>query len=265
MPSLEKANQPSAYLAAKISALRRKQVATAALTGVAMAVGVGVELLALAMFFDWWLDLAWGARLVLLAAQLGLFTYILLRFVAHPLLHQPDEDELALMVEKARSAFRSRLIATVQFTRPGALPAGTSAAMVDAMVEETEAMAAPMDFNAIVSTEKLKKLGAVAGTVTLVGILGLIAGGTVSIDLLRRVFLSNTPVPRKTRINVVDGNKVVGRGDTVRLEAWTGGVIPSSGKLEVKYRGRRTLEYNLEQDRESRRRFGRSIENIQDS
>jgi len=265
MPSLEKANQPSAYLAAKISALRRKQVATAALTGVAMAVGVGVELLALAMFMDWWLDLPWGARFVLLAAQLGVFTYIFLRFVAQPLLHQPDEDDLALMVEKARSAFRSRLIAAVQLTRPGAIPAGTSAAMVDAMVQDTEAMAAPMDFNAIVSTEKLKKLGAVAGTVTLLGVLGLVAGGAVSMDLLRRVFLSNTPVPRKTRISIVDGNKVVGRGDTVRLEAWAGGVIPSSGKLEVKYRGRRTLEYNLEQDRESRRRFGRSIENVQDS
>src|SRR6266700_5375520 len=151
MPSLEKTNQPSAYIAAKIAALRRKQVSTAALTGMAMAVGVEVELLALAMFFDWWLDLPWGARLVLLGAQLGVFAYILLRFVAHPLLHQPDEDELALMVEKARSGFRSRLIAAVQLTRPGAIPAGTSGAMVDAMVQETEAMAAPMDFNAIVS------------------------------------------------------------------------------------------------------------------
>src|SRR6185369_13942515 len=203
----KKVAQASTFLGAKLAALRRRQVATAALTGLAMALGVGVEMLALAMFVDWWLDLAWGIRLVLLIVQVALLGYIGLRHVVAPVLHQPDDDELALMVEKARSAFRSRLIATVQLTRPGALPAGTSAAMVDAMVEETEAMAAPMDFNAIVSTEKLKKLGAVAGTVTLVGILGLIAGGTVSIDLLRRVFLSNTPVPRKTRINVVDGNK----------------------------------------------------------
>src|SRR5712691_605373 len=114
MPFLEKTNQPSAYIAAKIAALRRKQVATAALTGTAMAVGVEVELLALAMFVDWWLDLPWGVRLVLLAAQFGVFICIFLRSVAHPLIHQPDEDELALMVEKARSAFRSRLIAAVQ-------------------------------------------------------------------------------------------------------------------------------------------------------
>src|SRR6266700_545278 len=111
MPSLEKTNQPSAYIAAKIAALRRKQVSTAALTGLAMAVAVEVELLALAMFFDWWLDLPWGVRLLLLIGQGGLLGYILLRFVAKPILRPPDDDELALMVEKARVNFRTRLIA----------------------------------------------------------------------------------------------------------------------------------------------------------
>src|SRR3954469_24974740 len=111
MPPLEQ--KPSPYLSAKIAALRRKHVGAAALTGLAMAVGVGVELLALAMFVDWWLDLPWAARLVLLAAQLGALTYLLVRFVVRPLIRQPDEDELALMVEKARSVFRSRLIAAI--------------------------------------------------------------------------------------------------------------------------------------------------------
>src|SRR2546423_672722 len=93
---------PSPFLAAKLGALRRKQVATDALTGFAMAVGVEVELLALMMFVDWCLDLAWGARLAFLVAQLGIVGYILLRFVAAPILHPPDGDELALMVERAR-------------------------------------------------------------------------------------------------------------------------------------------------------------------
>ena len=254
----------SPFLAAKITALRRKQVATVALTGAAMALGVGVELLALAMFFDWWLDLAWGVRLLLLLAQTGIMTYLLLRFVVAPLLHPPDEDELALMVEKARSIFRSRLIAAVQLTRPGSIPSGASAPMVDAMVEETEAIAAPLDFNSIVSTDKLKKLGAVACVVTVLGACGMISGGRVAADLLKRVFLSTTPVPRKTRVRVVDGDKIIGRGDSVRLEAWVAGVVPSGGKVEVKHPGRRTQEFSLEQDREDRRRYGRTIENVQD-
>jgi hypothetical protein len=106
-------------LGARLARLRRKHVSTAALTGVAMAVGVGIELLALSMFLDWWLDLAWGVRLALLLGQAALFAFIALRFIATPLLHQPDDDDLALMVEKARPEFRSRLIASIQLTRTG--------------------------------------------------------------------------------------------------------------------------------------------------
>ena len=262
-PPATRARSP--FIAAKLAGLRRKVVATEALTGVAMAAGVGVEALALAMFADWALDLAWGARLLLLVAQLGILASILLRLVARPLLHQPDDDRLALMVEKGRSIFRSRLIASVQLAQPGAIPPGASVAMAEAMVAETEAIAAPLDFNAVVSTDKLKKLGALAATVLVLGLGGYISGGVVTRDLLKRAFLSSTPVPRKTRITVVDGNKIVGRGDSVRLEVWVKGVIPSSGKLEVKYRGRRSQEFSLERDRANRQRFGRTIDNVQDS
>ncbi len=255
----------SAFLMAKISGLRRKLVMTHGLTGMAVAVGMGVEVLALVMFIDWCLDLAWWVRLVLFVAQTGLLGYVLLRLVAEPILRPPNDDELALMVERARTIFRSRLIASVQLSREGAIPPGASAAMVDAMVEETEAIAAPMDFNAVVSTEKLKKLGAVALLVAVLGIFGLIYGGRTSMDLLKRAFLSTAPVPRKTRITVRDGNKVIGRGDNVRLEAWVAGVIPGNGKVEIRYPGRQSQQFSLEEDRGNRQRFGRTIENVQDS
>src|SRR3954468_21985812 len=155
-PPRKAALTASRFLAAKMAPLRGQQVATDALTGLAMAAGVGVELLALAMFVDWWLDLPWAARLISLLAQLGLFAFILLRFIVRPILRPPDDDDLALMVEKARSIFRSRMIASVQLTRPGVIPPGASQAMVDALVQETEVIAAPMDFNSIVSADKLK-------------------------------------------------------------------------------------------------------------
>jgi len=257
---------PSALLHAKITALRHKHVWTAALTGIAMAVGVGVELLALAMFVDWWLDLPWTVRLLFLIVQLALFTYIFVRFVFMPVLRQPDDDELALMVERARPEFRSRLIAAIQLTRPGAISAGISPVLVDAMVEETEAMAAPVDFTHIVSTDKLKKLGALAIFVLVLGMAGMLYGRSTTWDLLKRSFLSNTPVPRKTHVTVLDGNKIIGRGDSVRLEAYVEkGIIPSTGKVEVRYRGRRAQEFSLEQNRDNRIHFGRTIENVQDS
>src|SRR5438046_773249 len=91
--------EPSGLLREKINALRRRHVAVHTLTGVAMALVVGLELLALAMFLDWWLELPWALRLASLVAQLGVFSYILIRFILAPILRQPDEDQLALMVE----------------------------------------------------------------------------------------------------------------------------------------------------------------------
>ena len=79
---------PSSLLAGKLVALRRRHVLVAMLTGLAMAVVVGIELLALAMFVDWWLALPWGLRLVSLAAQFAAFTAILLRQVINPWLRQ---------------------------------------------------------------------------------------------------------------------------------------------------------------------------------
>ncbi len=266
-PTLPETNRvpPSPLLNAKIAGLRRKHVAVAVLTGIAMAVVVGGELLALAMFLDWWLDLPWGARLVLLAAQLAVFGWILWQMILTPARRQPGDDELALLVERARPAFRSRLIASMQLTRPGAIPPGASAALVDAMVEETEAIAAPMDFHQVVATDRLKKLGALAGFVLVLGLFGMLFGRPITTDLLKRALLSHIPVPRKTRVLMVDGNKVIGRGDNVRLEAEARGIIPSTGKIVVRYRGRREQEFNLEQDRQLRSRFGRTIENVQDS
>jgi hypothetical protein len=257
--------QPSPLLQRKINGLRRRHLAVAVLTGISMAVAVAIELLALAMFFDWWLDLPWGLRFISLLVQAGIFTFLVLRMIVRPLLRQPDDDELALMVERARPEFQGRLIAAVQLTRSSEVAAGTSAAMIDALVEETEAFAQPVDFRTIVPTDRLRRFGLLASFVLLMGLGGFIYGRAITVDLLQRVFLSNLPVPRKTRVLVPDGNKIIGRGDAVRLEAFAQGIIPAHGQVEVRYRTRRTQVYSLEQNRENRIHFGRTIDNVQES
>jgi len=266
-PKIESAPviESSRVLGEKISALRHRHVTVLAMTGLAMAVVVGIELLALAMFLDWWLELPWVVRLISLLAQLGAFAYILSRFVLVPILRQPDEDELALMIEKARPEFRSRLISAVQLARPGAVPPGASSALASATIAETEALAGPFDFRQIVPTDRLKKFGLMAVMVPMLGILGFAAGRETCTDLLKRVFLSNIPVPRKTRIIVPEGSRIVGIGDTVRLEAFVQGIIPAHGKVEVKYRTRRAQEFPLEQNKDNPINFGRTLENVQDS
>ena len=257
--------QPSRLLLGKLAALRRRHVMVAVLTGIAIAVAVAIELGALAMFFDWWLNLFYGVRLLSLIVQLTVFTFILLRLVVRPLIQQPDDDELALMMERARPEFRGRLIASVQLTRATDLAPGTSPAMVDALVEETEGFAQAVDFPRIVPLDRLYRFGMVALVVLVIGGGGFIYGQAVTVDLLKRVFLSNVPVPRKTRVVVVDGNKIVGRGDSVRLEAYAQGIIPSSGRVEVRSLSRRSQTYPLEQNRDNKIHFGRTIENVQES
>ena len=254
----------SALLQERIDALRRRQVTVAVATGLATLVVVGLELLALAMFLDWWLELPWAVRLLSLLGQIGVFGWILLRMVVSPLVRQPDDDELALMVEKARPEFRSRLIAALQLARPNAIPPGASPALVSALVEETERLARPEDFRRIVSTERLKKFGVLAVVIPLLAIAAFTRTRETSIELLKRVFLSNVPVPRKTRIVVPEGDRIVGRGDTVRLEAFVEGIVPARGKVWVQYRSRRAQEFPLEQNREDARQFLRTLENVQD-
>ena len=254
----------STLLAQRLDALRRRHVLVAALSGLAMTVVVSLELLALALAADWWLELPWAIRLALLVAQIGVFFCLALLYIALPLLRQPDEDELALMVERAKPEFRSRLIAAVQLVRPGAVPPSASTSLVNALVEETEALARPSDFASIASTERLKRFGAMAVIVPLLALAAFLAARDTCTVLLKRALLSNVPVPRKTRILVPEGNRVVGLGDTVRLEAFVQGITPARGQLEVNYRNHRGQEYPLEQNRENYRHFGRTLENVQD-
>jgi len=257
--------QPSLLLDGKIRGLRRRHVTVAVFTGLAISLSVFVELLALEMFADWWIDLDWSVRLVLLIGLIGLVSGILFRLVLLPLVRRPDDDEVALIVEKACPQFRTRLIASLQLARPGAIPAGSSAALAEATVKQTEQVASSINFRSFVPTDRLLKFGVMALTVALIGILGLTAGQATVWDLLKRAFLSHTPVPRKTHISVRDGDKVVGIGDNLRLEAIVQGIVPANGKVEVKFRSRRVQEYPLEQDKENKIRFGRTIENVQES
>lgn len=255
----------SDLLTAKLQALRRRHVAVQVATGLATVLIVGVELLAIAMFIDWWIELPWFWRLLSLAGQIALNGFLLWQLVLTPLLRQPDEDELALWVEKARPEFRTRLIASIQLTRPGAVPEGASASLVSALVTETEDLARPQDFGRTVATDRLSKFGALAMIVPLIALLGFVAGRGTCVDLLKRVLLSHVPVPRRTRVLVPEGNRIIGIGDTIRLEAFVQGIIPAHGKVEIRHASRRPQEFALEQNRANPANFARTLENVQES
>jgi hypothetical protein len=252
---------PSVVLAEKIAAVRHKQVGVAAGTGIGMAVGVFIILLGIAMLLDWWMDCPLGVRVVMLSAVLGVAGVIAWRFILTPVRHQPDDDTIALTVEKARPQFRSRLISSIQFPRPGVIVPGTASSLARVTIAETEALARPLDFNEVISTRELQKVSTWAIAVLALGIFSFMFGGQVSLDLLKRAFLSSTPVPRHTRVEVLTGNTRIGRGDAIRIEALARGVVPRIGKISLKMSGKRTQEFVLEKDKEGK--FIRNIENVQ--
>jgi hypothetical protein len=252
---------PSALLAEKIFAVRRKHVSIAAGTGAGMAVGVFIILLAVAMLLDWWVDFPFWARGMMLAWVLGTTVFIMWRFIIAPIRHQPDDDAIALRIERARPEFRSRLISSIQFPRPGVIAPGTAASLARMTIAETEALAAPMNFTEVIPTKEFSKVLAWSLAVLALGIFSFMYGGEVSRDLLKRAFLSSTLVPRHTRVEVLTGDTRIGRGDIIRIEALARGVVPKSGKLVVKMSGQRTQEYALDKDNEGK--FARALENVQ--
>jgi hypothetical protein len=255
--------KPSVVLGEKISAVRGRQVSVTAGTGAAIVVGAFVILLGVAMALDWWLDSPLTARALTLLAIAGLAGYAAWRFVLLPILRQPDDDLVALQIERARPQFRSRLISSVQFARRGALPDGTAVSLARMTIAETEQMARTTDFTDIVPTRDLQKVTLWTVAVLALAIFAFLYGGDVTRDLLKRAFLSSTPVPRHTRVFVLAGEERIGRGDPIRIEAAARGVVPKTGRLVLRTKGRRPQEFVMERGPSGN--FARTIENVQDS
>lgn len=153
------------------------------LGGLVLALGIG-------MAADWFLDLPWAVRLLLFLGYLAAAGHVIWHRILIPFLRQPDDDDIALLVERGNSPFGTRLIAALQLTRPGALQSGEAPALVRALVSETERLAEPVDFTAVICTRQLRRL--VGWAVVIIGIGGVVfwKGEEVSRDLLSRAFLS---------------------------------------------------------------------------
>jgi len=257
----------SAILRAKISAVRSKHLAVAWGTGLAAVVGAGLALLAIGMLLDWWLNLSRLIRGAFLIADASALVCLAVRHTIFPIFHGPDDEEIALMVEEAQPGFCTRLIASIQLSRPGAISAGTSVALVRAMIEQTEDLAGRVDFKTVIKSDRLVRLTMTAVMAVLVfgGAFSWGRRSNVSGPLLARAFLSSVPVPRKTKIEVIGGNMLVARGDDVKLTARAGGVIPDGGAVRIRFASGRLQQFQLTPAKASAAVFECRLENVQDS
>jgi len=229
----------SDLLRTKLSAVGRKSVIISAGSGACLAISAIIAAVGVEMIVDWMWELPFTLRAAWLAMSLAMLGVLVVREIIWPLLAIPDEDEVALWVEHESPGLRSRLIATIQLTRAQAVPAGQSLSLVRALVRETQEIAGPMDFLAVVKLDRLRRLGAVAALIGILGIVGMAFGGRSSVDLLERAVLApGVDVPRKTRVQMLTPNPLVSAiGEGVELRAQASGIIPASGSVAIHYDG----------------------------
>jgi hypothetical protein len=244
------ATEMSPILHAKITAVRRKYVIVATAIGVAGAIGAFALILAVGMLLDLWIPsgLPYSARAAILSINLAAVVWIVLYATFGPILYGPDDDEIALMVEDAEPAFRTRLIASIQLSRAenAAATAGASPSLIRAMIAQAESLAGPIDFSRVIKTDRLLRVILLTLMILIVGAAAFAYGGDTSKDLFKRAFLANVPVPRKTRVLPITDNLLIARGDTVEILALADGVIPASGRLTIKTDAGRKQEFSLE-------------------
>ena len=252
-------------LRAKLAGVRRKLLFCTAGTGAALVLVSVVSLLSLGMVVDWLGELPWLGRAVLLLVNLGLIGVIAWRQVVVPVRTAPGADGCALLVEQALPEFRTRLIASVQLTRPGAIQPGDSVAMVRVLVSQTEQLAAPVNFQSVVSAQQLGVCGCVAALVVGTAGLALWLGAPASRVLLQRAFLSNAPVPHKTHTVVLTGNRKIGRGDSIVIAAQATGLVPPQGQLLIEPRAGPPPVFTLRPAHDDRAHFAQALNNVQES
>ena len=237
-------------LRARLNAVREKRARVTAATGAALAVDVFIALFGVEMIADWLVDLSWPVRAAALIFSLGAIGFVLFRFAIQPYLNRPNDDAIALQIERALPVFRSRFIASIQLARSG--ESDVSAALVKALIAETEAMAARLDLRAVVKVDRLRRVASAAAGALVVAIALFAWGGGSSVTLLKRAFLSREAVPRKTQIVSATGDAVVGLGDDLKIEATAQGIVPSGGQLTVKRATGLTHEFSFDADPSAR-------------
>ncbi|MEP6669748.1 MAG: DUF4175 family protein [Chthoniobacter sp.] len=248
---------------ARIRQLRGRHGRVAFCTGLGMMITALCAWLVAETVTDFLVNLPIVARLVFFIAGVGGALALLGWFGLRPWRQRLGDEAVALMIERALPAFRSRFIATVQLAKTR--DEGVSPVLVKALLAETTALAATMDFSAVIDTRRLRRWLKIAASALLaVAVLAKI-GDSKTWPLVRRALLSLGPVPRKTLLREVSAPRVIAIGDAWRVEVVGGGLVPPGGRLVLKMGSGRHQEFELPRESDAPPTFVRTLQSMQES
>jgi hypothetical protein len=226
----------------KLSGLSDRQLMVHFAEGFALLAGTAVALAAFQCTVDWWLDLAWMVRFILLLGDFALIGWITWRYVIQPWRNRLTLEQAALRAEKEFPSFRSSLISAVELAKAKPACDQGNLALVEKLLKDVTYAVGRHDLGKAVKTDRLRKyaVGSLAGVVLGLGVLAFMWPRTPI--LLKRLFLSMAPLPTQTIVVAITEDLHVQKGSTVVLSAKAEGVIPQHGRVEISYADK-TQEY----------------------
>ncbi|HEX3133163.1 MAG TPA: hypothetical protein VHX44_06220, partial [Planctomycetota bacterium] len=225
----------------KIDEVRGRQRSVAIGQGVARIVLALIGLV-MAFFLVDWLILAKStpgsgdrlARGILVAAMLATLGWVAWRSLIRVLLHTPDDDEVALKVERGHPELRGRLISTIQLRRSST--AGGSKELIAALEEDTVAFAGGMHFTDIIDLKLLKKVALWAlGVIALASALGAWRSDFAG-AIFARLALTESTYPTAAKILKVTDGSTTARGEpfTITIELDPAGTLPEKASATIR-------------------------------
>ncbi len=253
--------RPLHNLRQRLRAVRRKRMTVTVLTGLALALLVVVATVTAESALDWLTELPWLMRALILLCTLAAAGFFLRRDVLKPMRSQLNDAAVALLIERALPVFQTRYIASIQLAQEKS----HSSSFIRALLAETDALAATLSFGQVVRMAGFRR--AVAGALFAVAIAGGLAwwAGAATPVLLMRAALLNPPLPRKTQITNLTGDRKIGIGEDLKIEAAAGGIIPARGIIVASLPHGQKREYALEPEPDQRGHFSALIRSPQES
>lgn len=212
---------------------------------------------------DWFFNLPWSVRLLLLLGDLAILGYIVQRFGWSRWTHRLDARRAALLVESQNPAFRSGLISIVDFHRD---PRAADSALVRALSQQVTGLAHdPGILARTINTGHAKRWLRRAGLLLGLTLAAAFLTSPKSKVLVARLLLSTQPLPTDTLVLAGTTDLIVPLGAEVPLAALASGVRPSSGRLELTYADGDTQVLALRPSAESPETFRTTLSNVQQS